>query len=709
MKYIKIIITIATLLPITLVSKLVEYDLTINYKTVNYTGKNRKAMVINNQIPAPTIEATVGDTLRVTFHNNMDVETSVHWHGILLPNDQDGVPYLTTPPIKAHSSLTYEYPITHSGTYWYHSHTKLQEQRGLYGALVFHPKEHEHIQTDHDYVIVLSDWTDEDPHTVWSNVKRDGDYYMLKKGTVQSWLGVLLNGSKAIKTRMNLLWNRMGAMDISDFGFDAFLANGSKKNHVHAQPGETIRFRIINAASATYFNLEFSGSPMKIINLDGIDVEPFTTQRFLIAIAETYDIVVTVPNDHNAYELRASSEDGMGYSSTIIGNGSTQSAPTIPKPNLYLRSMHHNHNTDPTKHKASQNKSHGNHNTKSHHIKKKKQHNNTTAHMQDHTKSSVVTAPSIIDYKDNYDGIKSQHPTKFSSQVPVREITLHLTGNMERYQWGMNNRPLSEVDQIYIKKGEVVRFKMINKTMMHHPMHLHGHFFRVLNDQGDYSPLKHTVNVPAMDQVTIEFLASENKDWFFHCHNLYHMISGLARVVSYKDSTQYTHKTKQHLAHDRKWFFFTDNTFASNMMFGFGRLWNMRNSFEIEYDFNYKKEFDVDALYRRNITRYIDIYAGGNFERECPNERTRKAIVFGIEVVLPLWITADIRADSKAHVYIELRSSIQLTNRLFFEWEVNSDKEYRTTFSYEFTKDILATITHDSEFHFGGGIRFRFS
>lgn len=224
-----ILLILSMIIPTTIVSKLVEYDLTIDYKTVNYTGKHKRAMAINNQIPAPTIEATVGDTLRVTFHNNMDVETSIHWHGILLPNDQDGVPYLTTPPIKAHSSLTYEYPITHSGTYWYHSHTKLQEQQGLYGALVFHSKKNESIQVDHDYVVILSDWTDENPHTVWSNVKRDGDYYMLKKGTVQSWLGVLLNGSQAIKNRINLIWQRMGAMDISDFGFDAFLSNGKNK------------------------------------------------------------------------------------------------------------------------------------------------------------------------------------------------------------------------------------------------------------------------------------------------------------------------------------------------------------------------------------------------------------------------------------------------------------------------------------------------
>ncbi|PCH57285.1 MAG: hypothetical protein COC15_01385 [Legionellales bacterium] len=194
----------------------VKYKFTIDTKTVNFTGAPVVALAINKQIPGPTITATVGDILEVTFDNKMDVETSIHWHGILLPNEQDGVPYLTTQPIAPHSSFTYNYKITHAGTYWYHSHTGLQEQRGIYGALVFHPKNGARIKTDRDYVVVLSDWINASPKQVLANLKQDGDYYALKKGSVQSWDKVIKNGFGAIKKRLQGAWSRMGPMDLSD-------------------------------------------------------------------------------------------------------------------------------------------------------------------------------------------------------------------------------------------------------------------------------------------------------------------------------------------------------------------------------------------------------------------------------------------------------------------------------------------------------------
>lgn len=536
------IIIVLMIMPNYITAKLVEYDLTIDYLDVDYTGNKIRAMAINGQIPAPRIEAQIGDTLRVTFHNKMDVDTSIHWHGILLPNEQDGVPYLTTPPIKAHSSLTYEYPIIHSGTYWYHAHTHFHEERGLYGALIFYP-EQKSYEVDQEYPVVLSDWIDEKPHKVLSNLKRDGDYYMLKKGTVQSWLGIFMNGPKALKNRFNLSWMRMNAMDISDIGYDAFLVNGKRKSFLQADPGQQICLRIINAASASYFHVEYAGGLMKVVALDGVDIEPFEIDKFLIAIAETYDVIVTVPEDGKAYELRASSEDGRGYSSLFVGQGDPVYAPLYPRPNLYLRKF---------KHHGMHKKSHNDH--EQHSMKSSEKDMHTMDHKQYEKKSHEqkdLSDPQLNYYK----GIRALVPTNFSEQHPVRELELRLTGNMERYMWGINNRPLSEVDKILVKKGEVIRFKLINQTMMHHPMHLHGHFFRVLNDQGEYSPLKHTVSVPPMDEVTIEFLASEDKDWFFHCHNLYHMMAGLSRIVSYKDSGESKRNLWSHLTFDRELFF----------------------------------------------------------------------------------------------------------------------------------------------------------
>ena len=534
-----------------LIAKKVRYEFDIDYKVVNITGSLVKTMAIGGSIPAPTIAATVGDILEVTFHNKMKVETSVHWHGILLPNDQDGVPYLTTPPILAGTSFTYKFPITHAGTYWYHSHTGFQEESGLYGALVFYPS-HKHKTHIREEVLVLSEWTDEKPTQVFANLKKDGDYYALKKNSVQSWLKVFQHGYSAIENRIYGAWTKMGPMDISDVGYDAFLINGQRKQHIpDVKKGDQLRLRIINASSSSYFYIQYSGGDMKVISADGIDVQPFLAKDIRIAIAETYDVLITIPED-KSYEFRASSEDGTGYGSTIFGTGPLVPSEDYPRPNLFIDHSHHQQSSkDRSKH------GHMNHSTPSQssmhmpvkeHAKVNKDESMTKdkmpdehAHMnhkinKDHKKHLIPKTPQMnhpahhkmvkeqsISHAGrvrDYDFLKSLKPTAFNENNQVRTIELNLTGNMERYVWSFNNKTLSEADKIMIKKNEVVKFILKNQTMMHHPVHLHGHFFRVLNKHKTYSPLKHTVNVPAMDQVIIEFLANADKDWFFHCHNL---------------------------------------------------------------------------------------------------------------------------------------------------------------------------------------------
>jgi len=355
-------IFILSLYTLPLCAKLVEYSFDIGYKKINITGKSVTAMAIDDRIPGPTIEAHIDDTLRVTFRNKMNVETSIHWHGILLPNDQDGVPYITTPPIRAQSSFTYQFKVKQVGTYWYHSHTGLQEQQGIYGSIIFHPKHGERVKADRDYIVVFSDWTDEQPVRVLAHLKMDGDYYSLKKGTVLSWDKVLQYGWPAFKNRIRGAFTRMGAMDLSDIGYDAFLSNGKREEHLIAQPGEHIRLRLINAAASSYFNVEFAGGPMTIVSADGIDVQSQKVKRLRIAIAETYDVIVKIPTN-KSYELRATSEDGTGYSSTYIGSGPPLLAPDIPRPNLFLmrHDMHdthkNNNDSDASSHK--------------HHMKKK--------------------------------------------------------------------------------------------------------------------------------------------------------------------------------------------------------------------------------------------------------------------------------------------------------------------------------------------------
>lgn len=669
------------------IAKTITYNFDISEKVVNFTGKPIKGLAINNTIPGPTISATVGDTLKVTFNNKLSEETSIHWHGVLLPNSQDGVPYLTTPPIKPNSSFTYEYKITHPGTYWYHSHSGLQEQRGLYGGLIFHPKLKSNIKADKDYMLVLSDWTNEHPKKVIANIKKDGDYYALKKKSVQSWVQVIKNGPKAIKNRFHGSWTRMGPMDISDVGYDAFLANGRKIENFSANPNETIRLRLVNAAASSYFNVEFAGGLMKVVAADGVNIEPINVKRLRIAIAETYDVIVSIP-DKKSYELRATSEDGTGYSSTYIGSGEKILAPDIPKPNLFLvdHNMHANHGMHRT-HSSNKIALSSDHSMHNHH-----NHNNM------HSKT--------IKYMTNYSAIKSIKNTTLPNSAPQRVVTLNLTGNMERYVWSFNNKTLKESDKIMIKKGERVKLVLNNTTMMHHPIHLHGHFFRVLNSQGDNSPLKHTVNVPPMDKIEIEFLATEDKDWFFHCHNLYHMKSGMTRIISYEGSSTTTRETIKKLNKDPA-YYSTELTFLSNMTKGHIRTSNTRNALELEYDFNYKKEYDIDLNYERSITRFLDLYVGTNIEREG-EESSKTTAVAGIKYVLPLLLESNLRYDSKNKLRLSLSSNLQLTERTNFSWMYNTNDEYRLTLIYEINKNLQLATSYDSDFKLGAGIQMRF-
>ncbi len=315
-----------------------EYNLVIRYENVNITGHSVQAMTINGSIPGPTLNFKEGDLARIKVRNEMDVETSIHWHGILLPNLQDGVPYVTTPPILAGTEFTYEFPIKHSGTYWYHSHTGLQEQRGVYGSIVIEPSVPD-METDRELVVVLSDWTDENPDEVLRTLKSGSHYYSLKKDTVQSVHGALK--AHAFNDVLHRSWSRMPPMDISDIAYDRFLINGQASAMLDAGPGEKVRLRIINAAASTYFYVQFAGGSMQVISADGVNVQPVDMNRFLIAVAETYDVVITVPGN-GSYEFRATSQDGSGHTSLFIGNGDKKAAPDVPRPNLHK--IHSNHN-----------------------------------------------------------------------------------------------------------------------------------------------------------------------------------------------------------------------------------------------------------------------------------------------------------------------------------------------------------------------------
>lgn len=314
-------------------AKTVNYDLNLSAITVNYGGKERPAMAINGSIPGPTLRFTEGDDAVIRVKNDLNEDTSIHWHGILLPNDQDGVPHVNMAPITPGETREFRFRLRHGGTFWYHSHSGLQEQLGIYGGIVITPKGGERIQTDHDLVVVLSDWTNESPYDVLAQLRAGREWQQIKKGTAQSIVGAIQHNDLPNMVKRSM--KRMPPMDFSDVAYDAFLANGKTAAEFPAQPGETVRLRLINASAASYYRLDYAGGPMQIINADGTDVQPVATGRFLFAIAETYDLLVKVPNKGGAWELRATAQDGSGHSSLFIGQGERHAAPDVPKPNIY--------------------------------------------------------------------------------------------------------------------------------------------------------------------------------------------------------------------------------------------------------------------------------------------------------------------------------------------------------------------------------------
>ena len=614
-------------------AELVSYVFDIHTKNITVAGKTTEALAIQDQIPAPLISAKVGDTLQVTFRNKMSKETSIHWHGVLLPNDQDGVTYLTTDPILPYSSFTYKFLVKHEGTYWYHSHTGLQEQRGLYGPLVFYPKNNRRRFVEK--TIVLSDWTHENPNTVLANLKKDGDWYALKKGKVISWWGILQQGFPAVKHRFFQSLMRMGPMDISDVGYDAFLMNG-KENDVWPISGNRfVKLRVINAAASSYFYLQFADQKMKVIAADGNKVQPYEVETLRLAIGETYDVLVPTKTGR-AYELRATSEDVTGSSSLFIGKGKKIFAKDIVEPNLYL--------------------------------------------------------PQKPNEEWGYKKIKSTKKIKY--QGKIRTVHLNLTGSMRNYVWSFNNKTLKESDKILIKKGEVVRFILNNKTMMHHPLHLHGHFFRVLNKHGDWSPLKHTVSVPAHGRVEIEFLASEEKDWFFHCHNLYHMKTGMSRVISYEETQKDINFSQ--LFKD-PFYFFTEVKLGTHLLDLESKIFSTRHKFNFEIKTDYKT-YDLEFLYIRNISNLFNLYGGWKKESIKPFQP-----ILGFKWTLPFLIDLDVQYMLVDRQFsVEVESELQLSDQVRFEWEWELLDEYEFRLTYNFYKKFSLGLSYHSQF--GKGI-----
>ena len=722
-------------------AKTVQYELTASQLKVNLSGKTEVnfAITLNNQIPAPTLTFTEGDDAEIRVVNNLSQEFSIHWHGILLPPEMDGVPYLTTPPIKSGQSFTFKFKIRQNGTYWYHSHTGLQEQKGVYGAIVIHPQKPQ-IKTDKDVTVVLSDWSDENPDQILKNLRKDGDYYLYKKGTMRSWLGAIQQGDGALGRYLYNEWTRMGGMDLSDVGYDAFLINGKRESQLlTAHPGERIRLRIINAAASSYFYVSLGQQPMTIISSDGKDVQPIKANQILLGMAETYDILFTVP-EHKNFELKATAQDGTGAASAWIGMGEKVFAPNKPKPDQYASMNHSNHgdshsghadmdhqNHDPQKHNVDphQHKSASEHESMNPQNAKKSHGNDHSVHDQHMPTTSVVDEFRSLPIIDSVtvDDLTSPISTSFDSKHSVYDVKLVLGGDMSRYIWFINGKTIQEDKTIEIKESDVVRFTLVNQTMMHHPMHLHGHFFRVLNKYGEKSPMKHTVDVPPHQTRTIEFLANEPGEWMLHCHNLYHLKTGMARVVKYSSFTPTPEiakwQTDDPHNHDH-WYSYGLLETSSNHAQAFLSLSQTWNQFEtrIETANIQKKQFafegrnwdyEVDLFYRRWLNRYFNIIAGTtNYGEET------KAVI-GIGYILPFLVRTNVIINNSGKARLDIDKRFQWTKTIFSDLEYSlrpsqngaheSEIEVSLMYSPKWSWSAGLMLTNDS---LGGGIEMQF-
>jgi FtsP/CotA-like multicopper oxidase with cupredoxin domain len=658
-------------------ARMVEYDLTIAEQSVAPAGKAVTGLTINGSIPGPVLRFREGDVARITLRNRLPRETtSLHWHGLLVPNIADGMPRLTTPLIPAGTDHVYEYPLKHAGTYWYHSHTALQEQQGVYGAIVVAPKGGEPHRADRDYVLVLSDWTNEHPNTVMRTLMSGSEWYGIKKGTAQSIFGAARSGH--LKDYWSREWSRMPAMDVSDVGYDAFLINGRCRIDLDARPGEKIRLRVINAGASTYFYVNAATGPLTIVAADGPPVRAIRQQRLLMGMAETYDVIITMPKSGGAWEFRATAQDGSGHASAFIGRGEERPAPDIPRPDPY----------DMTE---------------------------AMSAALDEMDESAAVEPERDRPLPPYRRLQSLRPTTLPAKAPRRTLPLRLTGDMIRYNWSINGKPLKEDSTIRITRGEVLRLELINDTMMHHPMHLHGHFFRVLMDPDNpspHAPLKHTVDVPPMSRRTIEFLANEYGDWFFHCHLLYHMESGMARAFSYDDQGP-DHVPDTFCDCMPEYWFRLEGSAQSHLTEG-SMLWaNAKNDIGILWEAGWQDteetEYEADLLFSRYLNTRWSVFAAARFTNHHDEE---DRLVAGAVYTLPLLAKLTLTADSEGDFRAALAKEFQLTSRLSIfgrvEYDTGTEWDWQAGAHYTLSKNLGLILSHDSDYGFGGGLAFRF-
>jgi len=713
--------------------RVVRYDLYVADTTVTFGGKAKRAIAVNGQIPMPTLTFTEGDTAEIHVHNRLKESTSLHWHGLFLPNQYDGVPYLTQMPIEPNKTHVYRFPIIQNGTHWYHSHSGLQEQIGMYGAMILNKRKEPAIPT---VPVVLSEWTNMMPHEVDRRLHNANDWFAIKKGTTQSYAEAIKGGH--FKTKLTNELKRMTAMDVSDVYYEAFLVNGKNQYQVpnNLKAGDKVRLRIANGGASTYFWLTYAGGKITVVANDGNDVTPVEVDRLIIAVSETYDVIVTIP-ENKSYEFLFTPEDRTKSASLWLGNGEKVPAQKLPKLKYFEGMKMMNEMMDMNGNLVQ--------------MEGMKMQNqvmdmNTVmyAELDDAGADTVVADAHKGHDMGNGKGVKGpmttlnydmlRSPEKMIlPKAPTREMEFQLTGNMNRYVWTLDNKTISEEDKILIKKGENLRIILYNNSMMRHPMHLHGHDFRVINGQGDYAPLKNVLDIMPMERDTIEFSASESGDWFFHCHILYHMMSGMGKIFSYENSPLNPEIPNPKLAQrklfadDRMFHFMAENDFASNGNDGMAMLANTRWSIGAEWRLGYNKMHGFET--ETHIGRYVDRmqwlmpFVGfdwryrkmetGEPETNIFGQKStkdkRSMFSVGLAYTLPMLVIAQAEVYHDGNVRLQLmREDIPVSKRLRASFMVNSDKEFMGGLKFITTKYMGISAHYDSDMGFGAGLTLNY-
>ncbi len=544
-----------------------EFDLTIAETPVNFTGAPRMATTINGSIPGPTLRWREGDTVTIRVHNKLAVDTSIHWHGILLPYQMDGVPGVSFKGIAPGETFTYRFKVGQTGTYWYHSHSGLQEQTGMYGAIVIDSAARRSTRADREYVVQFSDWTDEDPMRVFSKLKMQGDYYNYNQPTVVDFFrDVSQDGFKSALDKRKM-WNemRMSPTDLADISAATYtyLMNGSTPAANWTgifRPGEKVLLRLINSGAMSFFDVRIPGLKMTVVATDGQDVEPVTVDELRIGVAETYDVIVT-PGDET-YTIFAQSMDRSGFARGTLATraGLSAAVPELDKIQPLtmgdmmgsmggggMAGMDHggggmagmNHGgmaMDHSKHVMPAGMAMGG---------ALAQPSTTARHAR--TEYGPSTDMRVDMARTNLDdpgtGLRNNGRRVLTyadlrtvggpidARGPGREIELHLTGNMERYAWSIDGLEFGQSTPVHFKYGERARVILHNDTMMAHPMHLHGLWSELESDGGGFQVRKHTIIVQPAQRISFLVSADALGRWAWHCHLLLHMDSGMFRTV----------------------------------------------------------------------------------------------------------------------------------------------------------------------------------